>query len=82
MARIASRPLDRSRPLWEVYFVEGLAGGRFAVLTKSHQIPVDGRETVDIGQCSSTPSPTAPSSATTSGPRVASPMRCRSRWGP
>lgn len=50
VARIASRPLDRSRPLWEVYFVEGLEGGRFAVLTKSHQILVDGRETVDIGQ--------------------------------
>jgi diacylglycerol O-acyltransferase len=50
VARIASRPLDRSRPLWETYFVEGLAGGRVAVLTKSHQILVDGRETVDIGQ--------------------------------
>jgi diacylglycerol O-acyltransferase len=50
VARIASRPLDRSRPLWETYFVEGLEGGRVAVLTKSHQILVDGRETVDIGQ--------------------------------
>jgi diacylglycerol O-acyltransferase / wax synthase len=50
VARIASRPLDRSRPLWEIYFVEGLEGGRVAVLTKSHQILVDGRETVDIGQ--------------------------------
>ena len=50
VARIASRPLDRSRPLWECYFVEGLAGGRVALLTKSHQILVDGRETVDIGQ--------------------------------
>jgi diacylglycerol O-acyltransferase len=50
VARIASRPLDRNRPLWECYFVEGLAGGRFALLTKSHQILVDGRETVDIGQ--------------------------------
>ena len=50
VARIVSRPLDRSRPLWEVYFVEGLAEGRIALLTKSHQILVDGRETVDIGQ--------------------------------
>ena len=50
VARIASRPLDRSRPLWEVYFVEGLAEGRVALLTKSHQILVDGVETVDIGQ--------------------------------
>ena len=50
VARIASRPLDRSRPLWECYFVEGLEEGRVALLTKSHQILVDGRETVDIGQ--------------------------------
>lgn len=50
VARIASRPLDRSRPLWECYFVEGLEDGHVALLTKSHQILVDGRETVDIGQ--------------------------------
>ncbi len=50
VARIASRPLDRSRPLWEIYFVEGLEGGQVAVLTKSHQALVDGVETVDLGQ--------------------------------
>ncbi|HEU4337858.1 MAG TPA: wax ester/triacylglycerol synthase family O-acyltransferase [Nocardioides sp.] len=50
VARIASRPLDRSRPLWECYFVEGLEHGHVALLTKSHQILVDGKETVDIGQ--------------------------------
>lgn len=50
VARIVSRPLDRSRPLWEIYLVEGLEGGRVAMLTKSHQILVDGRSTVDIGQ--------------------------------
>ncbi len=50
VARIVSRPLDRSRPLWEVYLVEGLEGGRFALLSKSHQILVDGVETVDLGQ--------------------------------
>ncbi|MGI8646435.1 MAG: WS/DGAT/MGAT family O-acyltransferase [Nocardioides sp.] len=50
VARIVSRPLDRSRPLWEVYFVEGLEGGLVAVLSKSHQILVDGVETVDLGQ--------------------------------
>lgn len=49
-ARIVSRPLDRHRPLWEVYVIEGLEGGRVAVLSKSHQILVDGVETVDIGQ--------------------------------
>ena len=50
VARIVSRPLDRSRPLWEMYFVEGLADGRVALLSKSHQVLVDGVETVDLGQ--------------------------------
>jgi len=45
-----ARPLDRSRPLWEVYFVEGLADGHVAVLSKSHLALVDGVDTVDIGQ--------------------------------
>jgi diacylglycerol O-acyltransferase / wax synthase len=50
VARIVSRPLDRHRPLWEVYFVEGLADGRVAVLTKSHQALVDGAQVVDLAQ--------------------------------
>ena len=49
-ARIVSRQLDRNRPLWEVYLIEGLDGGRFAILTKSHQVLVDGVSTVDLGQ--------------------------------
>lgn len=49
-ARIASRPLDPQRPLWEVYFVEGLEGGRVALLSKSHEVLVDGISTVDLGQ--------------------------------
>lgn len=50
VARIMSRRLDRNRPLWEVYLVEGLEDGRFAILSKSHQILVDGISTVDLGQ--------------------------------
>jgi len=50
VGRIVSRPLDRSRPLWEVYFVEGLADGQVALLYKTHQALVDGVETVDLGQ--------------------------------
>jgi diacylglycerol O-acyltransferase / wax synthase len=50
VSRIVSRPLDRHRPLWEVYFVEGLTDGLVAVLSKSHQALVDGVETVDLGQ--------------------------------
>ena len=50
VSRIVSRPLDRHRPLWEMYVVEGLADGRVAVLSKSHQVLVDGVTTVDLGQ--------------------------------
>ncbi|MGY2702168.1 MULTISPECIES: WS/DGAT/MGAT family O-acyltransferase [unclassified Nocardioides] len=50
VARIVSRPLDRHRPLWEIYFVEGLADGRVALLSKAHQVLVDGMHTVDLGQ--------------------------------
>ena len=50
VARIMSRRLDRNRPLWEMYLVEGLTDGRFAILSKSHQILVDGVSTVDLGQ--------------------------------
>jgi diacylglycerol O-acyltransferase len=50
VSRIIARPLDRARPLWEIYFVEGLADGRVAILYKTHQALVDGVETVDLGQ--------------------------------
>lgn len=50
VARLMSRPLDPTRPLWEMYLVEGLARGRSAVLTKTHQAMVDGISAIDIGQ--------------------------------
>jgi len=50
VGRIMSRPLDANRPLWEAYFIEGLADDQIAVLSKSHQLLVDGVETVDLGQ--------------------------------
>jgi diacylglycerol O-acyltransferase len=50
VARIIARPLDRTRPLWEMYLIEGLGDGRFAILVKSHQTLVDGISTIDIGQ--------------------------------
>ncbi|MCY7340628.1 MAG: wax ester/triacylglycerol synthase family O-acyltransferase [Pseudonocardia sp.] len=49
VGRLLGRRLDRSRPLWEVYLVEGLADGRFAVVTKTHHAMVDGLASMDIG---------------------------------
>lgn len=48
VARIQPRPLDRNRPLWELYVVEGLEHNRFALITKTHLSVVDGINAVDI----------------------------------
>ncbi|MGB7504924.1 MAG: wax ester/triacylglycerol synthase family O-acyltransferase [Mycobacterium sp.] len=49
VARLGSRPLDKSRPLWEMYLVEGLAKNRLAIYTKSHQALVNGMTALEIG---------------------------------
>ena len=46
--RIFSQKLDLRRPLWEMWFVEGLEGGRFAVISKIHHCLIDGIAGVDL----------------------------------
>jgi WS/DGAT/MGAT family acyltransferase len=47
--RVFSQQLDRSKPLWEMWLVQGLERDRFALLTKTHHAAVDGIAGVDIG---------------------------------
>jgi diacylglycerol O-acyltransferase len=46
--RLFSQRLDRSKPLWEIWLVERMAGGRFALIAKTHHALVDGISGVDI----------------------------------
>ena len=48
VTEIISTPLDRNLPLWELHYVEGLAGGRVAVVTKVHHAAIDGASGAEI----------------------------------
>lgn len=75
LSRVMSRRMDRTRPLWEYWFCEGLADGRWALVSKLHHSMVDGVSGTDLYQLLMDPSreqrppvpddwqPAAPSSA-------------------
>jgi diacylglycerol O-acyltransferase / wax synthase len=48
VARIVSRPLDRGRPLWELYLIHGLEQGHVGILTKIHHAVIDGLSGAEI----------------------------------
>lgn len=48
VARVMSQQLDRTKPLWEIWFAEGLSGDRFGLISKTHHCLVDGVSGADI----------------------------------
>ena len=56
-ARVFARPLDLNKPLWELTIVEGLSGGRVALVTKVHHAMVDGISTLDLATLLLDPDP-------------------------
>jgi diacylglycerol O-acyltransferase / wax synthase len=56
-ARVFARPLDLDKPLWEMTIIEGLSGGRVAVVNKVHHAMVDGISTVDLATLLLDPDP-------------------------
>jgi len=57
IGRVMSQPLDLERPLWQLYLVEGLEGGRHAYISKTHHALVDGVSAVDVGTIMLDPNP-------------------------
>ena len=78
VARIHERPLDRTRPLWEMYVIEGLEGGRVATYTKLHHAAIDGVSGAEILTILLDPDPAGrpiePAEAPWEGQAVPSPM--------
>ena len=73
-----SRRMNRDRPLWEYWFCEGLADGRWALLSKLHHSLVDGVSGTDLYRLVLDPTPTpGTAGARRPGRRRPGPRRCR-----
>ena len=57
IGRIMSQPLDRKRPLWEMWIAEGLQGDRFALINKTHHCMIDGISGADLMSVILSPNP-------------------------
>jgi WS/DGAT/MGAT family acyltransferase len=58
-SRVISHHLDRSKPLWEIWIVEGLENDRFALIAKTHHCMIDGSSGVEMAQILLSPDPAA-----------------------
>ncbi len=76
-ARILANQMDRAKPLWEMWIVEGLEGDRFALIQKFHHCMIDGASGVDLTQLMLSPDPAAELPAAT--PYVPRPIPTRGK---
>ena len=81
--RVLAQRLDRTKPLWEIWLVQRVEGGRFAMISKTHHCLVDGVSGVDIATVlfDLEPEPAAPARAP-AGRGSRGPSRARRRWSP
>jgi WS/DGAT/MGAT family acyltransferase len=81
IGQIASTPLDRTRPLWEFHFVEGMANDRFAVVCKVHHTLADGMASANLLSRAMDPvrAPDDDSYATDSPPSMSALLRAAAR---
>ena len=80
--RVFAQQLDRDKPLWEIWLVEGLEGDRFAMLSKTHHALVDGISGVDIMSVlfDTSPEPAAPDRHRRALAPASAPLPARSCW--